>query len=276
MSLPKGPWELSEIEWEALGGILEPVSREGGGRGRPRAGGGRAVAEICLFRSFNSLGTGRCHTFGWNLLPTDGLGFSVSTANRRFREWSASGAWPRFWEALQTLRRPKRPRPRKARKGVSDPVTSLIFELQRAYHFFNGVLFGGTLSDKVAITVIRGHGQGDPFGYFCGRAWRWGADSAVDLIAISGVAVGRGPDVALETLIHEMVHHRNNKVGVVDCTNRGFYHNRHFRDSAVLSGLVCAERHAKLGYGVTRLGDRSRQAIERLRPKTDLFRRVDP
>lgn len=277
MALPPGPWKLADDEWEVLRGILEPVLRGTGGRGRPRVEDCRSVAEICLFRSYNSLGTGRCHTFGWNLLPLDGLGISASTANRRFREWNASGAWPRLWEALQKLRQPKRRlRPRKVRKSDADPVTGLLVELQRAYHFFNGVIFGSTLPKKVAIIVIRGQGQGDPLGYFCGRAWRWGTGPAVDLIAISGAAVGLGAEAALETLIHEMVHNRNNMVGVVDCTNRGFYHNRHFRDSAVLSGLVCAERDAKLGYGVTGLGERSRRAIERLRPKTDLFRRVDP
>ena len=32
-----------------------------------------------------------------------------STANRRFREWTASGAWSRFWQAVLDLRRAAHP-----------------------------------------------------------------------------------------------------------------------------------------------------------------------
>ena len=129
------------------------------------------------------------------------------------------------------------------------------------------------LPEEVAITVLRGTGPSGLLGYYCGRSWWWGRERPVDLIAVSGLAVERGPRHALETLIHEMVHHRNDRFGLVDCTSHGFYHNRHFRDSAVLAGLVCADRHKTYGYGVTGLGEHARRAVDRLRPKESLFRK---
>ncbi len=119
-------------------------------------------------------------------------------------------------------------------------------ELQRAYRFFNGSLFGGSLPEEIAITVLRGSGPRRSLGYFCGRSWRWGQEDPVDLIAVSGLAILLGPDAALETLVHEMVHLRNNCVGLVDCTNCGIYHNRHFRNAAVLAGLAYALTSTRL------------------------------
>lgn len=268
-------WKLSDDEWNALQTFLRPERPVAELRGRPRIEDTRAVAEACLFRSYHSLSTGRSHCFDWNKLPAE-FGVSPSTVNRRFREWNDSGAWARFWTALLKLRGPnKRLRPRRVRKSGSNPVSDLLGELQRAYDYFNQVFFGGILPPEVAITVLRGHGRGDPLGYYCGRAWHWGRNTPTDLIAVSVLAVERGPDAALGTLLHEMVHYRNDHFGLVDCTNHGFYHNRHFRDSAVLAGLLCAERHTTLGYGVTGLGDRARWAIERLHPKGDVFRQAD-
>jgi hypothetical protein len=66
-------------------------------------------------------------------------------------------------------------------------------------------------------------------------------------------------------------HYRNDRFGLIDCTNRGFYHNRQFRDSAILPGLICAERLQAYGYGMTRLGERAQWAISRLHPKASLF-----
>ena len=128
------------------------------------------------------------------------------------------------------------------------------------------------MPEGLAITILRGRGPGHSLGDFCGRSWPWGTDRPVDLIAISGVAIGRGPEAALGTLIHEMVHHRNDRYGLVDCTAGGIYHNRFYRDAAVLAGLTCDERDKRVGYGRTGLGDRARWAIDRLRPKRSLFR----
>lgn len=267
------PWKITDEEWAEVNRFLPALPRPGR-RGRPRIVDVRPIAEACLYRSFHSLATGRNCCFDWNKLPAD-FGVSPSTANRRFREWNESGAWTEFWFALSLLREPrKRIRPRRVRRPTPYPVSDLLGEIQRAYHFFNNRLFGGSLPEEIAITVIRGPGPGRSLGYFCGRSWRWGRDEPVDLIAVSTLAIQRGPDAALETLIHEMVHLRNARLGLVDCTNRGVYHNRHYRDAAVLAGLACGGCDKNYGYGATSLGEEGRRAVDRLRPKASLFKSV--
>jgi hypothetical protein len=94
----------------------------------------------------------------------------------------------------------------------------------------------------------------------------------VDTIAIGSRAIAGGAEVALETVIHEMVHHRNDRYGLRDCSNGGIYHNAFFRDSAILAGLCCPSCDKNYGYGHTSLGERARWAIARLRPNEKVFR----
>jgi transposase len=273
--MPYKPWKLTDDEWELLHTILEDDGETASRQGRPRIGDVRSLAEACLFRYFHCLSKGRNHVFDWNALG-DRFGASASTINRRFRAWHESGDFPRFHAALLKLRSSsERPRPRRPRRNTPYPVSDLGVELQRAYRFFNEVLFGDVLPEGLAITILRGKGPRRSLGYFCGRSWFWGTESPVDLIAISGLAFGRGPEVALATLIHEMVHHRNNCYGLTDCTSSGTYHNRFFRDAAILAGLTCSDCDKHFGYGHTELGDRARWAISRLKPKVTLFRMAD-
>src|SRR4051794_6626282 len=140
MTRDSDPWKIADEEWDALGPLLVPDPQLPRARGRPRVEDVRSIAEACLFRSYHCLSTERCHSFGWNLLPPD-FGISGSTPTRRFREWNASGAWSDFWAGLLRLRGPeKRLRPRRARKSGPYPVSGLLGELERAYHFFNEVL----------------------------------------------------------------------------------------------------------------------------------------
>jgi hypothetical protein len=168
---------------------------------------------------------------------------------------------------------PPPPPPPPHRAVTPFPVSDLLAELERAYQFLNTVLFGGVLPAEVALTAYRPTRRERKLGYFCGRSWHWGREQPVDLIAVSGRAVERGPYPALGTLIHEMVHLRNDRCGLVDCTSRGSYHNRFFRDAATLAGLVCEPRGQAYGYGFTSLGARAREAIDRLQPDESLFRR---
>jgi hypothetical protein len=85
------PWRLTDSEWHQLRRLLDPPTEpaDGPDPGRPRTD-DRPLAEACLFRHFHSRARHyRC--FGWNELPED-LGAAPSTANRRFREWTASGS----------------------------------------------------------------------------------------------------------------------------------------------------------------------------------------
>jgi hypothetical protein len=265
-------WQLTDDEWRRLGWLLAPAAPDPGPRGgRPRLDNDRAAAQACLYRHFHELAP-KYHCFGWNEIPDD-LGVSPATANRRFREWTASGAWARFWDALMRLRRggeadPHRHEPQ--RPWGTFPAGDVVAELERAYAFFNDRFFAGALNGA-ALTVERFLGKrrrrgGD----FCPRQWVLG-ERAVGHIALAAEAVGRGAAVALAVLLHEMVHLRNDQVGVVDCTTPNQYHNRAFRDAARLAGLECPYRDPKYGYWATALGPRGRQALEELEPREELF-----
>lgn len=275
----ESPWLLSDAEWATLRSLLEdseaacPRCR----RGRPRHEDVRSLAEACLFRYFHRLSSGRNHTFHWNALP-DSFGVSPATANRRFREWNEAGTFPRFWAELLKLRSPrKRARARRPRKQTPYPGADLVLELQRAYRFFNEVLFGSALPEELAVTIHLGRPRDRRLGYFCGRSWRCGVDRPVDTIAVASLAIAGGPEVALEVLIHEMVHHRNDRYGLRDCSNGGIYHNAFFKDAAVLAGLCCPPScDRNYGYGHTSLGERARWAIARLRPNEEVYRTANP
>jgi transposase len=265
------PWELTDVEWEALQSILQ---RSGGARrdrGRPRLENDRDAARACLFRHYHSLSEGY-HSFGWNELPRE-FGISPSTANRRFREWTADGSWPRFWDALMELRHGSPPRSRRRASHRADdlPVSGILGELERAYRYFNARFFGGSLPSSVAIILQVSNPNGKELGSFCGQEWR-SENLILDRICISSSALGCGPELVLGVLLHEMVHQRNYGLGLVDCTDLGRYHNRTFRDTACLAGLECsptADRHH--GYQATRPGARALAAISQLRPHKPSF-----
>jgi hypothetical protein len=261
------PWVVTDREWKHLASMLARSSNAAGA-GRRRLDNTREAAEACLYRHFRSHGT-RSRAFGWNELP-DHFGVTPSTANRRYREWLESGAWQQFWDALHRLRaRPKRDESPRGGSGGSYPAGDIVAELERAYRFFNGRFYGGTLPAQVAILLgpaLRSRG-----GYFCARMWHRGDLEAGQIVICTSVLTGR-PEPALETLLHEMVHLRNHQVGLGDCDTRNHYHNRHFRDVAVLFGLRCLERQANRGYGYTELDERGREAIRVLKPDPRLFK----
>lgn len=265
-------WELSDAEWEYLGPFLQ-IAMTDVRRGAPRIADDRPAAQACLYRHFHYEHREegyRC--VRWNDLPAC-MGVSPSTANRRFREWSRTGAWHRFWRGLHELRcAPQVPESAAdpARITGRFPVGDVLGELERAYLFFNGRFFAGSLPGVIGLSVERSSAR-HCLGYFCAHVWRDGART-LDHIAIQASALGLGAEGTLGVLLHEMVHLRNDQAGVSDCHPNIQYHNRYFRDLAVLSGLSCGVRDNRRGYAETELNDEGRRAVNELRPDASLFR----
>lgn len=261
-------WELTDQEWAAAGWALgrpDRPDRSTPQPGRPRLDNTRPAAEACLFHHFASLAPKR-HTFGWNSLPRR-FGVSPSTANRRYREWLETGAWVRFWDALVANRRGQAgpapaaggTRPALPQSLLDSPVRAVVEELERAFRFFNDRFFAAALPAGVVIT-LEDRPRSARLGYFCGRRW-----ATRHLIVVTTTALAGGKEAVLGTLLHEMVHLRNHAAGLTDCS-RSQYHNRHFRDAAILAGLDCLGPTKGHGYGRTRLGDRARAAVEAFQP----------
>jgi hypothetical protein len=147
-------------------------------------------------------------------------------------------------------------------------VGDVVGELERAYLFFNDRFFGGGLPAAIALSVE--HGRSKCLGSFCARLWHHGPRD-LEHIAIHVASLGQGAGPALEVLLHEMVHCRNGLAGIPDCHPENHYHNRHFRDAAVLAGLDCSQRDSRLGYTQTRLNEEGQRAVAELRPDVTVF-----
>lgn len=268
---PADPWVLTDVEWERLGHLLS-LPNYTSLRAGTRETNNRRAAQACLYRHYRTNTPGsRC--FGWNDLPAT-LGVSPSSANRRFRAWTAMGAWRRFWFALLTLRghgAPPPPEVWKERSLSQFPAGDILAELERAYSFFNGRFFGGDLPQSVAILLEgRRVSEGSIVGQYCSRAWHR-QDVVLNQISLSTLALGKDSNAALAVLLHEMVHLRNSVFGLDDCHPRNQYHSRNFRDVAVLAGLDCAPRDHQIGYALTSLSDEGRCACAELSVHPALF-----
>jgi transposase len=263
-----GSWKLTDDEWERFKELLASPELPRTRKGRPRLHEDRRAAEACLYRHFQAhQSVYRC--FGWNQLPKE-LSVSASTANRRFREWSESGAWARFWHSLQESRHPVPADKWKTRRATGRfPVGDVIGELERAYLFFNDHLFESCLPLDVAISLERLRTK-RCHGYFCTRVWTKGSRQ-VGHIALHTSVLGKGAMLPLGVLLHEMVHLRNHLYDIEDCHPRNQYHNRYFRDMAILAGLCCDERHPVLGYYHTEFDEHGRQVALELKPNDELF-----
>lgn len=226
------PWRISHDEWERHRHQLqaEPNRRDDDRE--------RLLAQACLFRYFNSLSR-KYRTFGWHRLPKAAAGrISAATANRRFNEWTRTGRLFAFWSVLERDRQ-KLLTTAPNSEGPSEVVRTIQL-LERAYRQFNAERFHGNLPSKLRITVEH-HPRLE--GEFRGRL-------PVPWIAVMDSALRKGEGHILQVLLHQMVHLFNFEAGVQD-VGRADYHNRYFRDVALMAGLEC--RYGSKGYAYTRL-----------------------
>jgi len=257
-------WHLTDAEWQQVRGVLTenqlPNSKS---VGRPVKVNLKGIAEAALYHHFASLAS-KYKCFGWNELPSDPSGFcvSASSANRWYRRWLESGQWFRFWDLLVALRRGA-----DGPRLCESPMGLLIKELERAYSFFNWHFMGNAL--PVRIIVSCGETDSCVAGWFNGRFDAKGKEnSSIPHICISLHALTSTMEVC-HTLLHEMAHLRNYVVGIKDC-GRAQYHNRHFRDSALLFGVASA-RNSITGYASTHLDKRGEAAVFALDPDLSMI-----
>jgi hypothetical protein len=246
-------WRLTDAEWKALEHLLAaPAPGQQGGR--PRNDNRRAAAEMALVHLYQTYAA-TYSSFGWNS-PHGEEKFDVSaaTANRRYREWVANGQWQAFYAALAALRTAASPRPR---PPVYRPVSVTLAALENAYGYLAGQLFPDL--PPVAVTISIGCQKGGRLGFFLPDCFR-AADLVVHNITIAVQAL-RGKAAALGTLIHEMVHLLNYTRQLKD-VSRHHYHNKVFRDAALVSGLDCPAHDSRRGYQHTVLNGHGRRVVE--------------
>ena len=126
--------------------------------------------------------------------------------------------------------------------------------LVNLFDTYNKKVFGDAVK-KTVITIQRDGGL-KVTGYFTPwESWKTidGEETAAE-IAITAEELNRPLMSIAETLLHEMVHAYNYSKGVQDCSRRGAFHNKKFRDAAEHAGLI-VEDNKKYGCITTGISE---------------------
>jgi hypothetical protein len=121
--------------------------------------------------------------------------------------------------------------------------------------------------------VIQTQGQRNCYGFFTfGEIWQTTEGKGSHEIQISAEHLARPAIDIYATVRHELVHARNFECGIKDCSNGGRYHNAKFKSSAESYGLVCGDKTASNGHGVTTLDPvYAAQVLAELQPDDNAF-----
>lgn len=119
-------------------------------------------------------------------------------------------------------------------------------QLEKMFRTINEDLFEGQLEEPI-ITI-----QSTPRAYghvTVNKAWFRGEETRHEL-NIGAETMARPIEELCATLIHEMCHLENIRLGIQDCSRGGAYHNKKFKDMAE-SKLLKIEHHDKYGWTIT-------------------------
>jgi len=139
--------------------------------------------------------------------------------------------------------------------NITGQVTDCLVQ---AFNFFNAEL--GTELDAPVFTLIPNRGRQSYYGWYWQGRWKDGKKSLPE-INITADTLKRDVEDICETLIHEMVHYKNNVEGIADC-NANQYHNKHFKKRAESFGLE-VEKMKNKGYAITKLGDKAKNLVKK-------------
>ena len=132
-------------------------------------------------------------------------------------------------------------------------IGTALDEIYRWFNLLNKKYFNSALSTPV-ITIQKG--RLNNFGWFTlAPVWQGKENNDGEVnnpakyeINITAENLNRPVDEIVVTLQHEMVHYFNKIREIKDCS--GQIHNKKFRESAEMLGLVC-EKDKKYGWGIT-------------------------
>ncbi len=151
--------------------------------------------------------------------------------------------------------------------GINETIT----HINDMYLAFNKAL-KAELPESVVFSLIPNRSsKGRYLGWFAQNRWSKGADRLHE-INIAADHLDRDVDGIAETILHEMVHLKNNINGVSDCTPTQ-YHKKAFKTVAESFGLK-VERMKNKGYALTSLGDDARKLVTTY--KADILKGENP
>jgi hypothetical protein len=139
--------------------------------------------------------------------------------------------------------------------NITGEVTNRLVE---AFEFFNKEL--GTNLDVPVFTLIPNRGRQSYYGWYWQGRWKEGKKTLPE-INITADTLKRDVEDVCETVIHEMVHYKNNVEDIVDCNNNQ-YHNKHFKKRAEEFGLK-VEKVKNKGYARTSLDEKAKNLVKK-------------
>jgi len=143
--------------------------------------------------------------------------------------------------------------------NITGAVTDKLVE---AFEFFNAEL--DTQLDNPVFTLIPNRGRQSYYGWYWQGRWKDGKKTLPE-INITADTLKRSVEEICETIIHEMVHYKNNVSDVVDC-NANQYHNKHFKKRAEEFGLK-VEKVKNKGYARTALDEKAANMVKKYKSK---------
>ena len=143
--------------------------------------------------------------------------------------------------------------------NITGAVTDKLVE---AFEFFNAEL--DTQLDNPVFTLIPNRGRQSYYGWYWQGRWKDGKKTLPE-INITADTLKRSVEDICETIIHEMVHYKNNVLDIVDC-NANQYHNKAFKKRAEEFGLK-VERVQNKGYARTSLDEKAANLVKKYKSK---------
>ena len=143
--------------------------------------------------------------------------------------------------------------------NITGAVTDKLVE---AFEFFNAEL--DTQLDNPVFTLIPNRGRQSYYGWYWQGRWKDGKKTLPE-INITADTLKRSVEEICETIIHEMVHYKNNVLDITDC-NANQYHNKAFKKRAEEFGLT-VERVQNKGYARTALDEKAANLVKKYKSK---------
>lgn len=153
----------------------------------------------------------------------------------------------------------------------------IIERLEKLFSMFNKKFYNGTLQRPV-ITVSPDNTKGAYGWCTAWKAWKEDAKDGEGYYEINLCAeyLSRPFEETAGTLLHEMAHLHNIKVGVQDTSRGGFYHNAKFKAAAENHGLT-VKKSEKYGWSKTALNDEAKAFVDAMQEKKfEIFRNSPP
>ena len=145
-------------------------------------------------------------------------------------------------------------------------------ELTRIYDRFNHRYWNDELPEVIITFTATRQALGHMTSW---HAWRSEDGSGKYELNVSAYTIDRSPEEICETILHEQCHLYNIIHNVIDCTNKGRYHNKHFKYVAEDHGLI-VKRDPSYGWNNTSLDDKAKAYVSKLKVKKFEYHRERP